>query len=222
MNLPKMLNMSTGTGILSMLAARAGARKVIGIDCSGILSKAQSIIDRNGLSSVITLVRGQIEQTPLPLDSEVDIIISEWMGYGLYYENMLSSVLYARDNYLTESGVMMPTTANLYLVGLGSNEATEGDRVAWWKNVYGFDMTDMEDLLTSEAQAEDASAYNSITENYLAHSLDIATATDAQLDFTVPIQLVRLMNLITLPIYNQSFIAEYQQDFRAYSICYNF
>lgn len=28
---------------------------------------------------------------------QVDIIISEWMGYFLVYESMLDSVLYARD-----------------------------------------------------------------------------------------------------------------------------
>ena len=28
---------------------------------------------------------------------QVDVIVSEWMGYGLFFECMLDSVLYARD-----------------------------------------------------------------------------------------------------------------------------
>jgi hypothetical protein len=30
----------------------------------------------------------------------VDIIISEWMGYFLFYESMLDTVLVARDKFL--------------------------------------------------------------------------------------------------------------------------
>lgn len=37
----------------------------------------------------------QVEEITLPVD-KVDIIISEWMGYFLFYESMLDTVLYAR------------------------------------------------------------------------------------------------------------------------------
>lgn len=39
-----------GTGILSMFAAKAGAKQVIGIDMSNILDTAQKIIDANGFT----------------------------------------------------------------------------------------------------------------------------------------------------------------------------
>ena len=104
------LDVGCGTGILCMLAVRAGAKKVIGVDCSSIIERAQKVIDRNGMSDKITLVRGRLEELKLPLGcDEVDVIVSEWMGYGLYFENMLSSVIYARDTYLSDSGVLMPS-----------------------------------------------------------------------------------------------------------------
>ena len=31
---------------------------------------------------------------------KVDVIISEWMGYFLFYESMLDTVLFARDKWL--------------------------------------------------------------------------------------------------------------------------
>lgn len=50
---------------------------------------------------VVTLVRGKVEEVELPDGIEkVDIIISEWMGYCLFYESMLKTVLYARDKWL--------------------------------------------------------------------------------------------------------------------------
>lgn len=105
------------------LAAKAGAKKVIGvsaeyhyvnvvscilisfiglqIECSGIVTLAEKIIAENRFSDVITIVKGKVEEVTLPDGIEkVDIIISEWMGYCLFYESMLDTVLYARDKWL--------------------------------------------------------------------------------------------------------------------------
>ena len=50
---------------------------------STILPISKKIIEKNGYGDVITLVRGKMEDLDLPLeDNEVDIIVSEWMGYG--------------------------------------------------------------------------------------------------------------------------------------------
>lgn len=50
---------------------------------------------------MVTLVKGKVEEVELPDGIEkVDIIISEWMGYCLFYESMLQTVIYARDKWL--------------------------------------------------------------------------------------------------------------------------
>ena len=51
-----------------------------------------------------------MEEIELPVP-QVDIIISEWMGYFLLYESMLDSVLWARDKYLAKDGKMLPDRA---------------------------------------------------------------------------------------------------------------
>ena len=53
------------------------------------------------LFTVVKIVRGKMEEVVLPDGIEkVDIIISEWMGYCLFYESMLNTVIAARDKYL--------------------------------------------------------------------------------------------------------------------------
>ena len=89
------LDVGCGTGILSMFAAKAGAKQVYGVDMSGIIEQAKMIVEKNGFADKVTLIRGKIEEIVLPVP-KVDIIISEWMGYCLFYESMLDSVLYAR------------------------------------------------------------------------------------------------------------------------------
>lgn len=52
----------------------------------------------------ITLVRGKVEEIELPAEyAKVDIIISEWMGYCLFYESMLNTVIFARDKWLVNN-----------------------------------------------------------------------------------------------------------------------
>lgn len=76
------LDVGCGTGILSLFAAKAGAAKVIGIDCSNIVDFAKEIIRANKLDHVITIIKGKVEELEeLPDGIEkVDIIVSEWMG----------------------------------------------------------------------------------------------------------------------------------------------
>ena len=51
----------------------------------------------NHFEDTIELIKGKVEEVKLPDGIEkVDIIISEWMGYCLFYETMLKTVLYAR------------------------------------------------------------------------------------------------------------------------------
>lgn len=123
------LDVGCGTGILSMFAARAGAKHVIGVDMSSIIQKAKQIVERNGLTSKITLLQGKMEEVELPknvmVDGKVDIIISEWMGYFLLYESMLDTVLYARDTYLRQDGKIFPDKATIYMAGIEDGDFKE-------------------------------------------------------------------------------------------------
>jgi hypothetical protein len=52
---------------------------------------------------VIRVIKGKIEDIQLPEGIEkVDVIIAEWMGYSLFYDSIIQSVIYARDKYLVQ------------------------------------------------------------------------------------------------------------------------
>jgi protein arginine N-methyltransferase 1 len=115
------LDVGCGTGILSIFAAKAGAKHVYAVDNANIAIHARTIIKENNLDSKITVIKGKIEEVVLPVES-VDIIISEWMGYFLLYESMLDCVLYARDKYLTPNGLIFPDRAVIYIAAIEDEE----------------------------------------------------------------------------------------------------
>lgn len=84
---------------------------------STIIDKAKEIVEVNGLSDKITLLQGKMEDVKLPFP-EVDIIISEWMGYFLLYESMMDTVLWARDKYLKKDGLIFPDKATIFMAGI--------------------------------------------------------------------------------------------------------
>ncbi|XP_039665983.1 protein arginine N-methyltransferase 8-B isoform X2 [Perca fluviatilis] len=142
------LDVGSGTGILSMFAAKAGAKHVYGIECSSISEYSERIIKANHLDSVITIFKGKVEEVELPVD-KVDIIIAEWMGYCLFYESMLNTVIFARDKWLKPGGLMFPDRASLYVVAIEDRQYKDF-KIHWWENVYGFDMTCIRNVAMKE------------------------------------------------------------------------
>ncbi|EKD14655.1 uncharacterized protein L3040_000178 [Drepanopeziza brunnea f. sp. 'multigermtubi'] len=144
------LDVGCGTGILSMFCAKAGAARVIAVDNSAIIDKARENIFNNGFADKITCLRGKIEEVTLPV-AKVDIIVSEWMGYCLLYEAMLDSVIYARDRYLAPDGLMIPSHMNMWVAPVADPEYIS-DHIAFWRDVYGFDMKAMQAGIHDDAQ----------------------------------------------------------------------
>ena len=63
----RVLDVGTGTGILSMFAARAGAAHVDAVDSSAIIELARDVAEDNGFGDKITFHRGRAEDLDLSL-----------------------------------------------------------------------------------------------------------------------------------------------------------
>ncbi|CAF3547175.1 unnamed protein product [Fusarium graminearum] len=181
------LDVGCGTAILSMFAAKAGAKHVIGVDMSTIIFKAREIVKINGLSDKITLLQGKMEEVELPFP-KVDIIISEWMGYFLLYESMLDTVLYARDTYLQKDGLIFPDKATIFFAGIEDGDYKE-DKIEFWNDVYGFDYTPLKATALSEPLVDTVEVKAAVTDPAPVLTLDLYTCTVADLAFQVPFKL---------------------------------
>jgi len=164
-----------------MFAAKAGAAKVIGIECAGIFDQAVKIVQANGLDDIIVLKKGKMEEVDIGVE-KVDIIISEWMGYFLLYESMLDTVLWARDKYLAPDGMMFPDKAQLFLCAIEDSEYRE-DKINFWDNVYGFDMSCIKELALLEPLVDTCDPQQIISTTHQILDIDLYTVKPEDLDF---------------------------------------
>ncbi|KAJ4364826.1 Ribosomal protein arginine N-methyltransferase rmt3 [Ascochyta clinopodiicola] len=189
------LDVGCGTGILSLFCARAGAKKVFAVDNSQIAVRAKQNVEKNGYADRIQVIQGRIEdfntQRQIGKD-KVDIIISEWMGYGLLFEGMLDSVLRARDLYLKPDGLLVPSHCNIRLAPISSTPwIADATGAAFWQDVYGFDFSSMipgGPLNTREIGVFDVPA-TALCGTATAHLLDMKRASISDLSFTIPLRI---------------------------------
>lgn len=183
------LDVGCGTGILSMFAAKAGAAKVIGIECSNIAQHAETIVKANHLDHIVTIVKGKVEEVALPdgID-KVDIIISEWMGYCLFYESMLETVLLARDKWLKPGGLLFPDKCSLYITAIEDRQYKD-DKIHWWDDVYGFDMSCIKGVAIREPLVDIVDQKMVVTNHNLLLEVDLNVLRKEELQFSVPFHL---------------------------------
>eukprot|EP01069_Polyplicarium_translucidae_P009580 Polyplicarium_translucidae@DN3328_c2_g1_i17.p1 len=167
------LDVGCGTGILSHYCLAAGATAVIGIDAAGpVIDIAHAVAARNGTTTPpLFLLKAEVEKTCIVVrwkadrsgleearalklgeavpngftSLECDVIVSEWMGYALFFESMLHSVLNARDRYLCSGGVMAPSRVAIWASAVDDRAALTRTMLQWKSGpsraTYGLDLS---------------------------------------------------------------------------------
>lgn len=141
------LDVGAGSGILSIFAAQAGARKVYAVERTGITRLARKMIEANGLSDHITLLESDLEDVDLP--EKVNVIVSEWMGGLGVDENMLPPVVMARNRFLAPGGKMVPGKVTAMMAPGWVEEFAEFE--TWRSKPHGVDMSPIAALTSNES-----------------------------------------------------------------------
>lgn len=110
------LDVGAGTGVLSMLAARAGAKRVHAVESMPVAELAHELVVSNGLSDIVSIHRADLVQLD-PIEP-VDRVIGDWMGRYLVDDAMFEAVAAAK-RWLKPEGTMHPDRVRLLLAPVG-------------------------------------------------------------------------------------------------------
>lgn len=125
---PLVLDIGAGSGLLSMMAARAGAAAVVACEMvKPVAEKAKEIISRNGYSDRITLhaMKSNCLLVGKELPRRADLLVTEIFDVGLLGEFVLPALAHARRNLLTSGATIIPGRARVWMMPVESSEIHE-------------------------------------------------------------------------------------------------
>ena len=108
------LDLGTGSGILSLLAAKQQPKKIYAIDHSDFINVARRIAKENNVTC-IEFVQTNSRTFELPDQGKVDTIIHEQMGTALFDENMMMNLLDLKRRLLKKGGLILPGKFELFM-----------------------------------------------------------------------------------------------------------
>jgi tetratricopeptide (TPR) repeat protein len=139
---PLVLDIGTGSGLLSMMAARAGAAAVVGCEMvKPVADKAREIIAGNGYSDRISLfaTKSNCLAVGSELPRRADLLVTEIFDVGLLGEFVLPALAHARRNLLAAGATIIPGRARVWMMPVESREIHELFHVDN-RNSCGFDL----------------------------------------------------------------------------------
>lgn len=115
------LDIGTGSGLLSLFAARAGAGRIVSCEAHPLIAEtAQEIVAKNGYADRITVIaKRSTELTTGELDpaadlpAPADLVVSEVLDAGLTGEGMLPTCRDALKRLMKPGAAMIPARARV-------------------------------------------------------------------------------------------------------------
>lgn len=137
------LDIGTGSGVLAIAAARAGARHVYAVEASDIADVAERVFAQNGVLDRVSLIRGWSRQIELP--EPADLLVAEVIGNEPFEEEVLETTLDARRRLLKPGARLIPHTLELMARplclpdGEARQRAIGREAIERWRELYGIE-----------------------------------------------------------------------------------
>ena len=100
------LEIGCGTAVFSLLACRAGARRVFAVDTADIVDFARKLAADNGLADSIEFL--QTDSRTLELPERANVILSDIRGALPFHGHAITAINDARTRLLAPAGTLIP------------------------------------------------------------------------------------------------------------------
>jgi hypothetical protein len=143
------VEVGTGTGVLAVTAAQAGAARVYAIEASAIADSARRVFEVNGVTDRVTVVEGLSSRVSLP--ERCDLLIAEIIGRDPLEESVLEFTRDAVTRFLKPGGRLVPSHFEVFTVPVAIPDEVRRrwtftpEAVAEWRAAYNIDFSPLVD-----------------------------------------------------------------------------
>lgn len=137
------VDLGAGIGILSVIAARSGARRVFALERDDAASYARDVIASNGLEQIIMVIHGDARSAMLP--EPADVMVMDIFGSFGLRPGGLAAFMDARDRLLRAEGRLIPETIELFVAPAEARDLWRECVDAWKTEVAGVRMDALRD-----------------------------------------------------------------------------
>jgi protein arginine N-methyltransferase 1 len=150
------IDLGCGTGIMSLLALRAGARRVHGVEMDAAVWVARDLAASNGYGDKFVVHHGS--SLDLVLDEPADVVVSDLRGSFPLFGQHLAALEDAKRRLLAPGGVLMPVRDRLF-VAIAQTDAHRLDLERGWAGIErnGFDASAARYATLNSAYTDDTS-----------------------------------------------------------------
>jgi protein arginine N-methyltransferase 1 len=135
-------DLGCGTGILGLMACRAGAGRVYAIDAGGMIDVARQAARANGFGDRIVHLHGHSGRLELP--ERVDLVVADQIGRMGFEAGVVEFFDDARRRWLKPGGQVLPESTTTWLAPVDAPDLW--DRVEFWtRKPMGFDFSCVRD-----------------------------------------------------------------------------
>lgn len=132
------VDLGSGTGVLGLLACRAGASRVYSVDQTGMAAFARRIAADNGFADRVIALRGHSSRVDLP--ERADVVVSDMIGRIGFLSGSAEALVDVRDRWLKPGGWLMPAAVDTWIAPV-EHAKLHADVDFWSAPVAGFDMS---------------------------------------------------------------------------------
>ncbi|MBI3933350.1 MAG: methyltransferase domain-containing protein [Acidobacteria bacterium] len=182
------LDLASGTGILGLLACRAGAKRVYSIEQGGMIELARTVARANGFEDRITYVKGHSTRVELP--EPVDVAICDQAGHFGFEAGILELFNDVRERFLKPGGRLIPQRISIHLAPVECPEIW-GQVAFWSESVAGFDFGPARAWAANTGYPTRFSSGQILAEPGLLCSLDLPQGTPPSLSGEVRFRATR-------------------------------
>src|SRR5262245_15790184 len=182
------LDVASGTGILGLLACRAGASRVYCIEQSGIIELARELASANGFADRMHFVMAHSSWAEVP--ESVDAIVCDQIGHFGFEAGIVEIIADVRSRFLRPGGRVMPAAITLHVAPI-ELPALRSELKFWTTPFAGLDMSPASTVAVNSGHPISLSPAALLGPSVSVYRIDLATVVDAPIHFTATLCAVR-------------------------------